>query len=128
MKEEIFSKIEGYDDYYISNYGRVYNKYYDRYLKPGRQNKNRKYIRVVLSKDGKSKYYLLHRLVAEAFCEKKEGMNIIHHIDNNPLNNRADNLMWCNQSYNVKQAYIDGLIKDRKGINNPNYRNGNYIK
>lgn len=125
---ERFKQIEGYDDYMISNYGRVYNKYFDRYLKPGFISKNSKYQRVVLTKDRKPTYHLIHRLVAEAFCHKPEGMNIVHHIDNDPTNNHYTNLKWCNQSYNVKQAYADGLIPDRSGQNNPNYRHGRLCK
>lgn len=75
----------------------------------------------------KNKTKLVHRLVAEAYLEKKE-FNIVHHKDNNKLNNHIDNLEWTTQSYNVKKAYEDGLIGDRKGKNNPNYKNGNWIK
>lgn len=121
-KDELWKRIDGYDYYYISNYARVYNNYYDRYLKPGKCNLKRRYMRVVLSRNGKSRYFLIHRLVAEAFCDKSAGMNIIHHIDNDPSNNKYNNLMWCSQSYNVKMAYKDGLIGDRCGKNNPNYK------
>lgn len=71
----------------------------------------------------------MHRLVAEYFCHKPDGCNIIHHLDNNGLNNHYTNLIWTTQSYNVKMAYRDGLIKicDRLGNKNPNYKNGNYI-
>jgi hypothetical protein len=77
----------------------------------------------------KGKGYLLHRLVAQVFCERiDDSFNIVEHIDNDPKNNHYTNLRWSNQSRNVKNAYKDGLIRSRKGINNPNYRSGKYIK
>lgn len=128
IEGELFKKISEYDFYYISNKGRVYNKYYERFLTPSKTKEG--YLRICLTLDSKSKTFLIHRLVAEYFCDKKENMNIIHHIDNNKENNMSDNLIWCNQSYNVKMAYKDGLFKkvNRIGKNNPNYRHGKYQK
>jgi hypothetical protein len=125
MKEE-FVKIENYEWYSISNLGRVYNNYYERFLSPSID--KRGYNRVNLWQDGKSKTFLVHRLVAQYFCKKDEICNIVHHIDNNPQNNNHQNLKWTTQSYNVKKAYEDGLVKCRKGINNPNYKQGKFVK
>ena len=120
---EIFKPITGFENYLVSNLGRVYNIKLKRYLKPGFITKDTKYTRVVLSEAGKSYYMLLHRLVATEFCIKSDNSyNVVHHIDNDPSNNKSDNLVWCNQSYNVSMAYKDGLIPDRTGYNNPNHR------
>lgn len=52
----------------------------------------------------------IHRLIAYAFNQqwssREDGTNI-HHIDSNPANNSADNLMLTSASDNVKR-YFDG--------------------
>lgn len=125
-EQEEFKIINGYENYMIGNHGSVFNIKKQTFCSTSPQ--NRGYLRVALNKEGKSKGFLVHRLVAEYFCDKKENMNIVHHIDNDVTNNTFTNLIWCNQSYNVKMAYKDGLVKCRKGINNPNYKNGKWIK
>jgi hypothetical protein len=62
-----------------------------------------------LSTTVKHKDYRVHRLVAEAFCEKSEGKHVVNHKDGNKMNNHADNLEWCNKSENEKHAYATGL-------------------
>ena len=44
----------------------------------------------------------VHRLVAEAFVPGYFKGAIVNHIDEDPANNCADNLEWCNYSYNNK--------------------------
>jgi len=47
-------------------------------------------------------FYKVHRLVAEAFIPNphSEINTVVHHIDGNPFNNNASNLMWCTYQYN----------------------------
>lgn len=52
------------------------------------------------------KWYFVHRLVAEAFVPKKDGCNIINHKDENRKNNKAENLEWCTQSYNILYSNV----------------------
>ena len=56
------------------------------------------------------KRYFVHRLVALAFCENpdKERYTIVNHIDNNPLNNNADNLEWTDFKGNIHHAMRQG--------------------
>ena len=68
---------------------------------------------VVLSKNGKGKKYLVHRLVAAAFLDNPNSLPQINHIDGNPKNNRVDNLEWCDQHWQeVHKIY-------NLGVNNP---------
>lgn len=50
-------------------------------------------------------------MVANAFIENKNNFPVINHIDGNKENNRVDNLEFCTQSHNVKEAIRLGLQK-----------------
>ena len=128
--EEIWKDFDGYKGLYqVSNMGNVkslernvwcgrgYYKAPERILKPSKTNWG--YLRVTLYKDGKSKHYLVHRLVASAFCENPHGYNNVNHKDENKQNNKASNLEWCDSSYN--NTYNDRAKKaGRKLRNDPN--------
>lgn len=104
MEKEIWKDIEGYNGLYeVSSLGRIkslnYNKTGKERILKGRDN-GRGYLFVSLYKDGKSKQYLIHRLVGEAFCENPHGYREINHKDECKSNNMAENLEWCSHSYN----------------------------
>lgn len=46
----------------------------------------------------------VHRMVAEVFCEKEKGQDVINHLDGNRANNNRYNLEWCTQGENVEHA------------------------
>ena len=50
---------------------------------------------------------IVHRLVAEAFCENDDPVNkiTINHKDGNPSNNSAANLEWASYGENLFHAY-----------------------
>ena len=64
--------------------------------------KKSKYYRVsVLQKNGKRKYYYVHRLVAETFCERPaQILKFVHHLNHNTCDNRAENLEWTSVGLN----------------------------
>ena len=98
MEEEIWKEIEGFDNYQISNLGRVKNIKFDRYVKPlvG----NRGYVHVNLYKDGKMKRLSLHRLLAIAFIPNTENKPCIDHINTDRSDNRIENLRWATRKEN----------------------------
>lgn len=87
-------------------------KWKQRYLK-NKTPKGRE-VRVTLWKDGKEKYWLVHRLVALAFIPKIDGKEYINHIDGNPKNNNIENLEWCNHTENNNHAFDNGLIRAKQ--------------
>lgn len=106
--EEIWKDIEGYvGKYQVSNYGRVislkdrWGNYRRKELKPIKIGGKNNYLQVNLCKDGLLKKILIHRLVAEAFIPNPDNLPIINHKDENPQNNRYDNLEWCDKRYNI---------------------------
>lgn len=69
------------------------------------------YREVVLTdSDERPHYRLLHRIVAKAFCEPKDGADEVNHINGNKLDNRAENLEWVTRAENLQHAYETGLM------------------
>ena len=116
MTNEIFVPIKGLENrYMVSNFGTVkslpkytYSRGYPQ-LRKERILKSRidggGYNFVTLSfGNGKYADYKVHRLVAEAFIPNPDDLPQVNHKDENKLNNRADNLEWCNNAYNIKYS------------------------
>lgn len=71
------------------------------------------YYSVNLSRNGKTKYVRVHKLVAEAFIPNPNNYYCINHKDGNKLNNYFCNLEWCDFSHNLKEAYRIGLRQNK---------------
>ena len=95
---EIWKKIDGYDNYEVSSYGRVRSK--NKILTP--QSKGNGYLQVNLCSNGKCKTFILHRLIAKVFISNPNNYNEVNHKDENKLNNNISNLEWCTRSYNMR--------------------------
>lgn len=132
--------IKGYKDYYVSKRGFVLscknNK--KRILKP---DNSKGYLRVVLSKNGKTKRFMIHRLVAQSFIRNSENKPEVNHIDGNKLNNQLNNLEWVTRSENeihnfrILKRKVNKPWLGKTGVNNPSSKlviqmdlDGNIIK
>jgi len=110
---EKFRKIKGYENYLISDRGRVFNFKFKKFLKPGKD--GRGYLLVVLCKNGVRKTLKVHRLVANTFIPNPENKPTVNHIDSDRTNNFVSNIEWATYSENNKHAYDNGLQKPLKG-------------
>lgn len=102
------------DDYIISDEGIIKNIATDRIINPWLNNNS--YYYVTLNLEGTRKNYRVHRLVAEKFIPNPNNLPQVNHKDGDKRNNKADNLEWCDSSYNVQHAIRQGLIP--LGVNN----------
>ena len=119
-----YKKIDGYDEYYITDTGDVYSY---RTRPVGYQglrrmslrgiNDPKRYLQVCLSKDGVIRYLQVHRLVAKYFCNGYFDGAVVNHIDGNIHNNYYTNLEWVSQRENIHKSYVSSGIDQTR-----NYR------
>ena len=62
-----------------------------------------------LSKNGITKGYQIHRLIALTFLTNNEQLEV-NHKDGNSLNNKLDNLELITRLENIRHAFVTGLI------------------
>ena len=91
--------IKGYEGLYgISPDGRVFGYKRKKFLTP--RTIGRGYQGVSLSKDGKTKQFLIHRLVAETYISNPNGLPQVNHINEDKTDNRVENLEWTTAKEN----------------------------
>ena len=88
---ENWKKIEGYEKYEVSDWGRVRRG--GKVLKGVANSEG--YLQVQLYKDGIRVQRTIHRLVCLSFLPNPEGKPSVNHIDHNEANNRLENLEWA---------------------------------
>ena len=106
-----YHKLKFNHKYFISNRGFVISLVGKLHLLKPRYDKNgylRYYIRNLNT--NKRKDYKAHRLVAEAFIDNPNNLDMVNHIDGNKTNNHVENLEWCTYSQNMIHAHSTGLI------------------
>lgn len=76
------------------------------------------YRYISVCKDGKSRTFLIHRLVAEAFIPNPHNLPVVMHLDDVPGNNRVTNLKWGTQKTNMEDMVRKGRQPSPKGSTN----------
>ena len=130
MEQEVWKDIKNFEGTYkISNKGRVksYDKVIKRkdgveYFKKGRILKptyySNGYRQLTIYKKSKRYDFIHHRVVAEHFIKNPYELPVIDHRNGLKDDNRAENLVWCTQKYNVRKAIVgkrdDSYLKGEK--------------
>ena len=96
---ELFKPIDGYDNYFVSNFGNIKNSKTNKILK--QKTEKNGYKRIGLFINGNRKMFLIHRLVGKAFLENPDNKPMIDHIDENKSNNNVKNLRWATNQDNL---------------------------
>ena len=95
--------IKGYEGLYaVTSCGKVWSYQRKKFLVP-RVNRYG-YLYVNLSKNGKAKSYVIHRLVAEAYIPNPENLPQVDHIDNDKTHNYVNNLQWITNRDNNRKS------------------------
>ena len=110
---ETWRTIKEFPCYEISNLGRLRKIWLMRTWKDTTFGNG--YKIVGLSMRAKRKVATLHSLVATAFIGPRPDGYVIHHKNNDPKDNRADNLEYCTRATNNFYARRDGLWKSHSG-------------
>ena len=116
MQEEIWKDVIGFEGLYeVSTLGRVKSTRYNKevILKNGT---SREYFNVTLQVKGHKKTFKVHQLVAMTFLNHKPNRTqdlVIDHINDNPLDNRLENLQVVTSRENVWKKQIKKSSKYR---------------
>ena len=106
--QEIWKDIPHYEGkYQVSNLGNIKSLHFkhqniQKLLKPTLNSSG--YYKIELYRDGKSKIFYVHRVVASVFIPNPHNKPEVNHIDGNKLNNMVNNLEWCTISENQIHA------------------------
>lgn len=114
---ELWKPIVNYEGLYeVSDMGNIKSLITNRILRP--QERKHGYLSVWLYANKKRKQFSVHRLVAEAFCERSDGQDEVNHLNEDKQDNRAKNLAWCtkreNCSYGSRPMTISRKLTNGK--------------
>tara|TARA_R110002167_G_scaffold361407_1_gene579712 strand:+ start:1003 stop:1464 length:462 start_codon:yes stop_codon:yes gene_type:complete len=118
---EIWKSIKDYENYEVSNLGRVKSirNGKDVFLKFRDNGKG--YNVSALYNKGVRKDIKVHRLVAINFIENKYNKPQVNHINGIKSDNNSDNLEWCTNKENTIHSYSLGLQKTKLTKEDVNY-------
>lgn len=100
--------LKNFPKYRISKDGQVYSFFHNKILSPSTK-KNKVQTLGLTNKEGICKKMGLHQLVALAYLPNPETFPLVKHLDDNPSNNKVENLEWGNHSTNGLDAYETGI-------------------
>jgi hypothetical protein len=128
MKDENWKEVVNFEGLYkVSNLGRVMSikeqggyranmvRPMCRWLIMRASRGTHGYPAVRLMKNKKSHLLRVHRLVALAFIDNKQGKPCVNHKDSVRDNNNVKNLEWCTKKENTQHALKKGRLRNVHG-------------
>ena len=117
--------IEGFENYIITQEGKIFNKKRKHYINPHinksgyeiidlhseNYNENVDVSIYTRKRNAKRKKFRVHRLVAMYYIDNPENKKEVNHKDKNRLNNKIDNLEWVTGIENLKHAHNKAIIQ-----------------
>ena len=96
-------KVEGYENYSVSDTGLVRSERTGKYLAFSKDRYG--YLHTSLSKNGIIKQFGVHRVVAKAFIPNPNNLDTVDHINGIKEDNRVVNLQWLSNSDNLEKYW-----------------------
>lgn len=107
-----YPNIPNWPNYYISRSGKLFSNHSGEWREVKPCIKGDGYVHNILHKSQNGVKYKAnvyrHRLVATVYISNPNNLNCVCHKDNNPLNNKVDNLYWGTNEDNMGQCKRDG--------------------
>jgi|SRR5690625_376505 len=110
IDNEVWKDVKDYEGIYqVSNLGRIksFIRCEGKILK-GYVNEDG-YIRIGLHKNRKRKIFMVHRIVAQQFLDKRKPKQEINHKNGDKQDNNVKNIEWVTPSENSFHAWNSGL-------------------
>lgn len=107
--------INNFADYSIDDCGVIYSSKYGKRKILKQCPCTNKYMSVVLCKNGISKRFLVHRLVAEHFIFNENNYSQVNHKNGIVSDNSVENLEWVTPKMNIQHALKNNLHRAANG-------------
>lgn len=115
---EEWRDVKGYENLYqVNRKGEVRSCHNGYWKKLSAGIAKRGYRHFLLHKEGGRKNVRGCRLVAEAFIPNPNNLPFVNHKDENPTNDRVENLEWCTHKYNINYGTTKVRISQNNGKN-----------
>lgn len=123
--DEKWRYIHGVSGYMISNRGRIWSGYSNKFMKIKPMD-DHGHLGVCLRVNGEPQYFYIHRLIADAFIPNQNKYPIVRHLNDDPSDNSYENLAWGTQRDNYADSVKNGtsysLTKEDREIGHAKQR------